>query len=542
MEDEIMNVSARNTAPASPLTVANALDRVVRMYPNSEAAVDGFMRLTYTELDDLSRRFASQLRENGVVQGQPAALLTMPSVMHLVSWLAVMRLGGLPLTLHTRESPEALAAICEAYGATVLIHDASMEEQGARIAQLQRGSMPRVRVRSGVAPAPAIDAPDCSDACPEKWQPAGRLPQLAEDDPAGIMLSSGTSAMAKGVIHTHRNIIEAARSAVAMFGSIGPGARGIVPYSTSFTGCYIRWLSFLHGGGCNVFLEHFDLAKYIDLIGRERITHMALTPTMWRRLLASDPPAATFAWIQRASFSGEPMDRTTLERIRERVTPNMVQGYGATEIFALATMIEGHEMTGDRLRSVGRPFPSTEVRLVEPGSLDGVPVLPGEVGEIWVNSPSVASGLWRNPQLEEKLFHHDGERRWWRSADLGRFDQDGFLYVEGRHDDMIISGGINIMPAAIEEVLMQHPLVREVGVAGAQHPEWGEQPHAFIVPMNTSVDKIELDTFMKQSNLSNYQRPRAYHIVESLPRTSSGKVDRRQLREIARTLNRAIRD
>lgn len=525
-----MDDAAGSLMPPSPLTVANALDRVVRMNPAGEAVVDGIMRLTYAQLDDIVQRFAAQLRENGVVRGQPAALLTMPSAMHLVSWLAVMRLGGLPLVLHTRESAETLAAICDAYGATALIQDTSMEQLGARIEQLQQRPLPRVRVRSGAAPEPAIDWGDCTDACPEHWQRATDLPLLAEDDPAAIMLSSGTTALPKGVVHTHRNMIEAARSAVAMFGRTGPGTRGIIPYSTSFTGCYIRWLPFLHAGGCNVFLERFELADYIETIRRERITHMSLTPTMWRRLLASDPPAETFARIERASFSAEPMDRATLEQIRERVTPNIAQGYGSTETFALATLIEGHEMTGDRLGSVGRPFPSTEVRLVEPGSQDGTPVSPGEVGEIWVNSPSIACGIWRNPDLDAKLFHHDGERRWWRSADLGRFDDEGFLFVEGRHDDMIISGGINVMPGAIEDILLQHPLVREVAVVGVPHPEWGEQPHAFVVPVE-AISEAALDAFAKQSALSNYQRPRAYHFVEELPRTSTGKVNRRALRE-----------
>lgn len=515
---------------ASPLTIANTMDRVVRLSPHAEAIVDGHMRLSYREVDDRVRRFVSQLRAEGVQAGRPVALLTLPSAMHLVAWLALVRLGALPMALHTRESDAALAAMCKQFGVTILIHDASLETKAATIAALQSTGLRRIRVRSGVDFVGPVEGA-AVDADLAAFAPATDLPSPHENDAAVIILSSGTTAIPKGIVHTHRNLIEAARSVIAMYGYTGPGARVIVPYSTAFTGCYITWLPFLHAGGCNVFLEKFELEAYAATIERERITHMSLTPTMWRKLLAINSDPAGYTSIRMAAFAAEPMDSATLNRIQQIVSLHVVQAYGSTETLGLATFLKADDMSGERLLSVGRPFPSTEVRLIAEGQPNGSPLPAGDVGEIWVTSPSVAAGVWQNPDLQAKLFHFDGERRWWRSGDLGRFDEDGFLFLEGRRDDMIISGGINIMPAVVEEALLQHPSVLEAAVVGFKHPEWGEQPHAFVVCADATVDEKVLEAFMRRSGLSDYQRPRAYHFVDALPYTSTNKLNRKALRE-----------
>ncbi|CVI62507.1 class I adenylate-forming enzyme family protein [Agrobacterium leguminum] len=516
---------------ACPLTITATLDRVVRCYPDAEAVVDSATRLTYRELDETVRRFVTQLRIEGIGPGTPVALLTIPSAIHVVTWLALVRIGALPIALHTRESDAGLAAVCSKFDIDILIHDASLELKGASIARQMSRRLARLRIHSAAEPVEPSSLDAVTDANPDAFPPAGDLPVPHEDDPAVIILSSGTTSVPKGIVHTHRNLVEAARSAVAMYGHTGPGARAILPLSTAFTGCYVTWLPMLHSGGCSVFVEKFDLEKCVDTVMHEKITHMALTPTMWRKLLALNPDPTTYASMEVAVFAAEPMDSTTLDRIRQIVTPNVVQAYGSTETLGLATVISAKDMVGDRLLSVGRPFPSTEIRLMTPGAIEGDPVPQGEVGEIWVNSPLVAAGVWQQPELEAKLFHFDGERRWWRSGDLGRFDERGFLFLEGRHDDMIISGGINIMPAAVEEALLQHPLVREAAVVGFKHPEWGEQPHAFVVSTDSSLDEKTLDEFIRKSALSDYQRPRAYHFVASLPYTNSNKINRKALRD-----------
>jgi long-chain acyl-CoA synthetase len=170
---------------------------------------------------------------------------------------------------------------------------------------------------------------------------------------------------------------------------------------------------------------------------------------------------------------------------------------------------------------------------VEPGGGPGDEVPRGETGEVLLTGPSLAAGIWDDPEMTAKAFIANGDRRWWRSRDLGRVDAEGFLYIEGRADDMIISGGINIMPARVEDVLLSHPGVAECAVVGVAHAEWGEQVQAFVVASDPTLDASALDRHVRRSELSAYQRPRAYRFIAELPRTATNKVSRRILREQA---------
>jgi acyl-CoA synthetase (AMP-forming)/AMP-acid ligase II len=207
--------------------------------------------------------------------------------------------------------------------------------------------------------------------------------------------------------------------------------------------------------------------------------------------------------------------------------------YGSTETGAAGSCITADEMVGERLVSVGRPLPNGDLRIVVPGGAPQDEVAPGETGEILISSPSLAAGIWRDPDATAAAFVTDADQRWWRSRDLGRIDAEGYLYLEGRRDDMIISGGINIMPARVEEVLLSHVGVAECAVVGVPHPEWGEEVQAFIVRGDPALDAASLERHVRGSDLSSYQRPRVYTFVSELPRTSTNKVLRRVLRETA---------
>ena len=353
----------------------------------------------------------------------------------------------------------------------------------------------------------------------------------AENDPAVIVLSSGTTSIPKGVVHTHRSFIENARTNLYLYQGLLPRDRSVVPLSTAFIGCYNGWFPFLNAGACTIFMEHFDLGDLVQRVTKERATHVFLTPTLWRRLLNSDQQGADFSSVRLIGFAAEPMDAPTLKRLREKISPNAVQMYGSTETGAAGSCITAEEMIGDRLVSVGRPLLNGDLRVVVPGGGPADEVPPGEVGEILISSPSLAAGIWRDPEATAASFIVDGDRRWWRSRDLGRIDAGGYLYLEGRRDDMIISGGINIMPARVEEVLLAHRGVAECAVVGVPDPEWGERVQAFIVRADPALDAKMLEQHVRASDLSAYQRPRTYTFVAELPRTSTNKVLRRALRE-----------
>ncbi len=518
-----------------PLTIPNAFARNARWFAAGEAVVDSATRLAYAELDDLSLRAAAVFVALGAEPGKPLALLCVPSSIYLVAWLGAIRMGALPMALHTRESAPTLAAICRKMEPTLLVYDASMEALAGGIVANCPELRALVEVRSALPPnqsgavRPIASMPAVLAATPPYARPA--LP--AEDDPAVIVLSSGTTSVAKGVVHTHRGFIENARTNLYMYQGLLPRDRSLVPLSTAFIGCYNGWFPFLNAGACTIFMEHFDLDELPRRVSAERATHVFLTPTLWRRILNAEDASANFLSVRLIGFAAEPMDATTLKRLREQISPNIVQVYGSTEIGAAATSITAEEMVGDRLVSVGRPLVNGDVRIVTPGGKPEEEVARGEIGEVLVSSPSLAAGIWRDPEATANSFVIEGERRWWRSRDLGRLDAGGYLYLEGRRDDMIISGGINIMPARVEDTLLAHPGVAECAVVGVPHPEWGEEVQAFVVRRDPKLDAESLELYVRSSDLSPYQRPRVYHFVAELPRTSSNKVLRRVLREEA---------
>ena len=517
-----------------PLTIPNSFARAARWFGDGDAVVDSATRLTYAELDLLSRRAAALFAKLGALSGEPLALLCLPSAIYLVAWLGAVRLGAVPMALHTRESAATLAAVCRKIGTRLLVYDASMESLAAGIATAcpQLGAC--VEALSAVPPqrggtfSPAASIP--GDLDEERSDVA--LAHPAENDPAVIVLSSGTTSLPKGVVHTHRGLIENARSNLHLYQGLLPRDRSLVPLSTAFIGCYNGWFPFLNAGACTIFMEHFDLADLVRCVTQERATHVFLTPTLWRRLLNSDQQGADFSSVRLIGFAAEPMDAPTLKRLREKISPNVVQMYGSTELGAAGSCITAEEMVGDRLVSVGRPLLNGDLRVVVPGGGPADEVPPGEVGEILASSPSLAAGIWRDPEATAASFVVDGDRRWWRSRDLGRI-ADGYLYLEGRRDDMIISGGTNIMPARVEEVLLAHRGVAECAVIGVPDPEWGERVQAFVVRADPALDAATLDGHVRKSDLSPYQRPRAYVFVAELPRTPTNKVLRRALREAA---------
>jgi len=518
-----------------PLTIPNAFARNARWFAGGEAVVDSATRLTYAELDRQSRRAAALFAALGAEPGKPLALLSPPSAIYLVAWLGAIRFGAVPMALHTRESAPTLAAICRKMEPSILVYDASMAALAAGVLAHYPALRACIESRSALPPqaagslrrAASIPA-DLEDAPPDL-----RLAAPAEDDPAVIVLSSGTTSIPKGVVHTHRGLIENARTNLYMYQGILPGDRSLVPLSTAFIGCYNGWFPFLNAGACTIFMEHFDIDEVPRRVSSERATHVFLTPTLWRRILNGGDAAQTFRSVRLIGFAAEPMDATTLRRLRQDVSPNVVQIYGSTETGAAATYITAEEMAGDRLVSVGRPLVNGDLRIVVPGGTSHQEVAPGEVGEILISSPSLAAGIWRDAEASAASFVSDGERRWWRSRDLGRIDADGYLYLEGRRDDMIISGGINIMPARVEDVLLAHPDVAECAVVGVPHQEWGEEVQAFIVSRDSRLDAAAMERHVRNSDLSSYQRPRVYHFVAELPRTSTNKVLRRALREAA---------
>lgn len=516
---------------ASPLILPSVLDRAVRWFARSEAVVDAARRMTFAQLDDEAKRMATLVAKLGAVQGEPVAVIAPTCADFFISLFGISRMGGVVMAMHTRESSAVLASTFQRMGATLLVYHPDYQQHADAILAAAPANIRAIRM------GPAGGAKDATgrtiglhDELPKCAQFSEDV-KIEEDDPACIVTTSGTTSLPKGVVHSHRNLVEIARTAVFSYQGIRPDDRVMNLLSPAFIASYNTWLPFMNAGGCTICLEKFDVDTVIALARKESVTHLILTPTIWRMVLAQDFPDNSFPTLRLIGSGAEIMDMTTLGKIRARVNPNVVQIYGSTESGQAISINWVDEKMGARAVSVGRPTLNGEFRIIKPdGTLDQeMPV--GEIGEIYVTSPSTAIEVWRSPELTAlSLYMHEG-KRWWRSRDLGRIDEDGFLYIEGRHDDMIISGGLNIMPARVEEVLLKHPGVREAAVVGVPHPEWGQQVQASIIVNDTSLTPEALDAFVQTTDLSAYMRPRVYHFVDDFPRTPTNKINRRLIRD-----------
>jgi acyl-CoA synthetase (AMP-forming)/AMP-acid ligase II len=286
----------------------------------------------------------------------------------------------------------------------------------------------------------------------------------------------------------------------------------------------------INAGAKVAFMTHWDPNDFLRTVQDERCTHAFLAPTMWRMLLRQGRGDYDLSSITSAGFAGEPMDTATLREIRERISPNIFNIYGSTESGSCSagTVMFPHDLADEsRIDSVGRPMLNADIRIIKPGGTADDVLPPGEEGEVLIRGPSVAAGIWYRPALARKVF----EGPWWHSGDIGVIDQDRYLYLRGRIDDMIISGGINILPSLVEDAVMSHPAVSEAAVIGVPDASWGQRVVAVVVRRG-EVTLEQLDAYVKQSDLAAYARPREYRFVDELPKGNTGKVSRKMLREL----------
>lgn len=506
------------------------LRRTATYFPANDAVVDEQFRYTYGELHDKVRRAARLYHELGVRKGDRVALMLLPSANHVVALFAAHELGAIPVALHIRESVPILVKTLQRLSPRILVYDASLIEQAERIRAQAPWLTGFVTARSGITGLEAARStghpiiPDDLGQYDPDFEPMA----VHEHDIALICLSSGTTGIPKGVIHRNRPLMEGARGGVYIFG-VNPHSAQLIPISTSFMGWQNGALPMLNVGGKLVFMAQFSPRGFIDTLRQERCTVVLLLPTIWRMLFQMAVTAEDFESVELAGFAGEVIDMGTLTKIRELVTPNIINIYGTTESgLSGGTMMFSKDLErADKIASIGKPLLNSEVRVIAPGGTADDIRPPGEEGEIIIRGPSVANEMWDDPATTRQVF----EGPWWHSGDLGVMDDEQYLYIRGRLDDMIISGGINIMPAPVEEALLKHPAVAEVAVVGLQDDIWGQAVTAFVM-VRTPVGADELDAFLQASELSPYQRPRRYEFVAELPKGPTGKLNRRALRAL----------
>lgn len=351
------------------------------------------------------------------------------------------------------------------------------------------------------------------------------------DEVALILYTSGTTGLPKGVMLTNR-AMSFTRNLAEAWGMSARSVNLVAMPLFHIGGCGYG-SSTMMAGGHTVLMSDVDIAKILELIPRYRVTHTFLVPAVVQRVLNwPGVEQADMSSMELLMYGAAPIGEVLLRRALETLNCKFMHAYGMTETAGTIVILnpEVHDPNGSHrelLKSCGRAMPWVELRIVDPASNTELPH--GEIGEIWVRTPMLMKGYWRNEAATRKAFAEDG---WFRTGDAGYINDEGYIFLVDRFKDMIISGGENIYPAEIENLLNGHPAVAEVGVIGIGHERWGETPLAVVVLRDgTSVTEEELLAYTR-SNLATYKCPTRIIIAETLPRNASGKLMKPEMRQI----------
>jgi acyl-CoA synthetase (AMP-forming)/AMP-acid ligase II len=351
---------------------------------------------------------------------------------------------------------------------------------------------------------------------------AGAPVDVRPDDPAWLFYTSGTTGVPKGATLTHRNMLFQTQAYFADIDKLGPGDAALHPAPLSH-GSGLYGLAHFAAGAVNVIPEsgQFEAAEIFELLERWPNASFFAAPTMIVRLLAS-PAARTPAKLKTITYGGAPMYVADCLRAIELFGPRLYQLYGQGEApMTITGLSQELHREKRKLESCGIARTGVEVNIFDDEDRE---LPPGEVGEIVTRSDCVMAGYWQNPQASARTLRGG----WLHTGDLGSLDAEGFLTIKDRSKDMIISGGSNIYPREVEEVLLRHPAVAECSVVGREHAEWGEEVVAFVVARG-NVTAEELDR-LGLDNIARFKRPRGYRFVEALPKNNYGKVLKTELR------------
>jgi len=353
----------------------------------------------------------------------------------------------------------------------------------------------------------------------------------APDDDLYQMYTSGTTGRPKGAVLTHRAVIAQLHQAMHGFGGrVGERTLIVAPLYHAAAG--VTTFAAVHAGGALYIQEEFVPAEVVRALSEERIAVALLVPAMIQFCLVGVPGVAErrYDGLRLIVYGASPIAEQTLARAMQVFGCDFLQAYGMTETTAAATYL----MPADHRRAVagepglllsaGRPVLGTEIRIV---GRDGAPLPNGQIGEIAIRGPQVMRGYWNLPEASAEALRNG----WMHTGDAGVLDEEGYLFVQDRTKDMIVSGGENIYPREIEEVLYRHPAVAEAAVIGIPDDRWGEAVKAVVVlKPGQQADAMQLIEFC-DGQLAGYKRPRSVDFIEALPRNPSGKVLKRELRE-----------
>ena len=498
------------------------LSKRAMLSPDREAYVDGNLpiRLTFTELNNRCNRLANALRKAKVEKGERIGFLLMNSVEFMEAYFAAAKIGAVVVPLNWRLVPDELEFILKDSGTTRLIFG---EEFIPTVSELHaRGVKTDIKhwlqVTGDLDLAPFASSYQMFRDAADPSEPAIGA---STDDMLYIMYTSGTTGLPKGVVHTHNTSIWAILT-VAATTYYREQDRFLGALPMFHVGALMPLSVNVYRGVTSVVMRSFDPKRAWELIQDERITSGLAVPAMLNFMLQVPDFAQYDISALRWILSGAaPVPVALMERYAA-LGIEIHQIYGLTETCGPACVIDA-ENALTKIGSTGKAFFHTDVRLEK---ADGSDCAPGEPGEILVRGPHVMREYWNSPEATAETIV-DG---WLHTGDIAVIDDEGFIYIQDRMKDMIISGGENVYPAEIEGVLVTHPEIVEAAVIGQNDEKWGESPFAIIVRKDASLTADAVMAYCG-SKLAGFKQPKRIEFTDQIPRNPSGKILKRLLRE-----------
>lgn len=508
------------------MNVGSHLSKRAELNPGLEALVDDAagLRFTFAELDQRADRAAHVLTGLGLAKGDRVAVLLPNNHQFVEVFYGAARAGLVFIPLNCRLVADELAFMLRDSGATVLVFDTEFD---AVVAELHDrggndgnddGTPVSHWLRVGAdGPGWTVDF----DAAVEQ-APSDPVPVEADgDDPVFIMYTSGTTGLPKGAVHTHDSVQWALLTLLAS-ADIRFRDRYLISMPMFHVGALTPMAASIYRGGTIILMRTFDPTRIWDVFAAERVTSTLAVPAMLNFMLPTYRPELREALQLRCFYSGAAPVPPSLIETYAGLGFEVHQVYGLTETCGPACVISPDDAMS-HIGSTGKAFFHTEVRIVD---LQGADVDPGVPGELLVRGRHIMAGYRNRPEATAETIT-DG---WLHTGDVAVRDADGFVYIQDRIKDMIISGGENVYPAEIEDVLLSHPGIADVAVLGMPSAKWGESPLAVVVPADPDLDEAAVLAHCS-GKLARFKLPKRAVFVDVIPRTPTGKALKRALRE-----------
>jgi len=489
-------------------------------------------RRSFSETSERVNRFAHALRKLGLQQGDRIGMLQVNCPQFVEAYFAAAKLGSIFVPLNFRAKADELAYMIDHAEISILL-------VGARYLDMVDALLSRL---------PTVKVCICVDGKQngrpyyedliETTNPDEVTCDIDDDDITILMYTAGTTGRPKGVPLKHSGFVS------YVLENVEPASpeieeRNLLTVPLYHVAGIQAMLAGVYGGRTLVLMRQFEVKEWMRTIQNERASRAMLVPTMLKWVI-DDPDFHKYdlSSLKVITYGAAPMPFEVIKKaIRELPGVRFINAFGQTETASTITMLgpEDHILEGTdeeiekklkRLTSsIGKPLPDVEVKIVDE---KGNPLPPHELGEILAKGLRIMTGYWRDEEKSAHVITSDG---WLRTGDKGWMDEDGYIYLAGRGDDMIIRGGENISPEEVEHVLHAHPKIEEAAVIGIPDPEWGQEPRAVVVTKKGEEAKAEEIMDYCRSRLAGFKRPRSVIFVDSLPRNPMGKVLKKELRE-----------